>query len=161
MEAFLKSAGTDPRYTGLTSLPRSLTRPTTAELDRVPADFPEIATVSDLARLMVAIDARWDNLKLVKAAGWAAPKYHLDIDPPHEAVQLVELYREAGRLDGVTMRGPEFLKSLNDAETAASELERSLGGKPVDLKRAEAAFARSAGECTKCHGKYRDRPHGH
>jgi len=156
MEAFLKLAGTDPRYTGLVGLPRSLARPTAAELDRAPADFPEVAAISDLVRLMVAIDARWDNMKLVKASGWATPKNHPDVDPPHEAVQLIELYREAGRLDGVTMRGFDFIKRLSDAEGAVSELEHALRDK--DSKRAEAAFARSSTACTACHAQFRDRP---
>jgi protein tyrosine phosphatase (PTP) superfamily phosphohydrolase (DUF442 family) len=156
MEAFLKTAGTDPRYTGLVGLPRSLVRPTAAELDRAPAEFPEVSAVPDLARLMVAIDARWDNMKLVKAAGWAAPKDHPDIDPPHEVLQLVELYREASRVDGVTQRGPEFAKRLSDAEASAGELERAL--RENDAKRAEAAFARSNSTCTSCHAQFRDRP---
>jgi hypothetical protein len=158
MEAFLKTAGTDARYTGLVGLPRSLARPTAAELDRASADFPEAATVSDLARLMVVIDARLDNLKRVKAAGWATPNDHPDIDPPHEAVQLIELYREAGRLGGATARGPEFLKRLADAETAASDLERALRAVPIDGKRAESVFANSATACTACHAQFRDRP---
>ncbi|HEY8505925.1 MAG TPA: sulfur transferase domain-containing protein, partial [Gemmataceae bacterium] len=124
--SWMEMAGTDPRYTGLTGLPRSLTRPTPEELARIPSGFPAVAEVPDLARLMVEVDTRWEHLRLVKAAGWAAPKGHPDIDPPHEAVQLAELYREAARLDGVNRRGQEFAELLRDGEAAARELEQVL-----------------------------------
>src|SRR5260370_618850 len=96
-EAWLKRAGTDPRYTGLVGLPRLLVRPSTEELDRAAADFPEIAPVSDLARCMVEIDSRFDHLVLIAKAGWQQPADHPDLDPPHQALQFAEQYREASR----------------------------------------------------------------
>lgn len=155
---WLKTAGTDPRYAGLTSLPRSLVRPTAEELARTPGEFSAAAPVPDLARLMVEVDARWDHLKLTKAAGWVAPKDHPDIDPPHEAVQLGEHYREAARLDSVERRGSGFVKILDDADAAAKELEAALRATPVDKDRAGRAFARSAAACAACHDQFRDRP---
>jgi hypothetical protein len=157
-EGWLRTAGTDPRYTGLMGFPRSLARPTEDELGRVPPDFPTAATVPDLARVMVAVDDRWDHLKLVKAAGWVAPKDHPDIDPPHEAVQLAEHYREAARLTDVRGRGPDFDTLLGDAEAAAVELEQSLRANPVDAGQASRAFTRSATACAACHDRFRDRP---
>ncbi len=154
-EAWLKTAGTDPRYTGLTALPQSLVRPTPEELARVPSDFPAAAPVADLARLMVNVDQRWDHLKLVKAAGWIAPPNHPDIDPAHEAVQLIEHYREAARLISVKHRSPAFAILLDEAESAAIALEASLRAK--DDARTTAAFARSATACAKCHETYRDK----
>jgi protein tyrosine phosphatase (PTP) superfamily phosphohydrolase (DUF442 family) len=159
-EAWLKTAGTDPRYAGLTGLPRSLARPMPEELARVPADFPSVAPVPDLARVMVQVDERWDHLKLVKSAGCSAPRDHPDIDPPHEAVQLAEHYREAARLPDAGRRGPELAKRLSEAEAAATELEQALRTKPVDSDRAERAFARSAASCAGCHDQFRDRPGG-
>src|SRR5262249_30099789 len=85
--AWLREAGTDPRYAGLSAAPRQLRRPSSEELDGVPADFPEAAEVGGMARLMVEVDARWDHLRLARAAGWKAPPGHPDVDPPHEALQ--------------------------------------------------------------------------
>jgi protein tyrosine phosphatase (PTP) superfamily phosphohydrolase (DUF442 family) len=159
-EAWLKTAGTDPRYTGLVGLPRSLARPTLEELARAPADFPEVSQIPDLARVMVGVDATWDRLKLVKAAGWATPKDHPDVDPPHEAVQLAEHFREAARLDDAKRRGPEFVKLLGDAATAAAELEGALRAQPADPDRAGRAFAKPAAACAACHDRFRDHPGG-
>lgn len=154
-EAWLTTAGTDPRYSGLITIPRSLVRPTPDELAHVTGDFPAAAPVVDLARLMIHVDRRWDHLKLVKAAGWSAPLNHPDVDPAHEALQLVEHYREATRLTSVKHRSPEFATRLAEAESAAIALEAGLRDK--DAARATAAFARSATACAKCHETYRDK----
>src|SRR5205807_3043828 len=154
--AFLKRAGTDPRYAGLVGLPRSLARPSAAELDRAAADFPEVAAVSDLARLMVEIDRRLENLKLVRKAGWRPPADHPDLDPAHEALLLAEQYREAARLP-LPGRPEDLRHRLQAAEDPAAELERLLraGEKPPAV---EAAFERVRTNCAACHAKHRDVP---
>jgi protein tyrosine phosphatase (PTP) superfamily phosphohydrolase (DUF442 family) len=151
--AWLTQAGTDPRYRGLVELPRTLPRPGAADLDALPADFPSVVEVPDLTRLMVAIGDRWDHLKLAKAAGWKSPPGHPDIDPPHEALQLLELYREAGRMPDVTRRGAEFMALLKESEAAAGELEKALW---ENAGATQAAFERSRSLCARCHAKYRD-----
>lgn len=153
-ERWLSVAGTDPKYSGLARLPQTFTRPTAEALDAAPPDFPTVAVVPDLIRLMVEVDTRWDHLKAVKAAGWQTPADHADLDPPHEAVLLAELYREAGRLAESSARGKEFLGLLAEGEAAATELEKAIRSK--DEKAATAAFGRSQGACTACHQKFRD-----
>jgi protein tyrosine phosphatase (PTP) superfamily phosphohydrolase (DUF442 family) len=158
----MRRAGTDPRYTGLYAAPGQIRRPTREVLDRVPADFPEVAEVAALAQAMVAVDERWDRLQQVRAAGWKVPPDHPDIDPPHEALQLQEQYREAARLPQVEARPADFRRRLAEAEGGAAELERVLRqGREkgtVDGAAAEAAFRRSAAGCVECHGRYRDVP---
>lgn len=154
-ERWLRVAGTDPKYSGLTRLPRTLNRPSAETLDRTPPDFPTVAVVPDLVRLMVEMDARWDHLKAVKAAGWKTPTDHADLDPPHEALLLVELYREAVRLGESSARGKEFVRLLTEGEAAANELEQAFRAK--DAKAAATAFGRSQAACAACHQKYRDR----
>jgi protein tyrosine phosphatase (PTP) superfamily phosphohydrolase (DUF442 family) len=158
--AEMRRAGTDPRYKGLYAAPGQFHRPTAEELARVPADLPEVAPVAALAQAMVGVDERWDRLKLLKAAGWQAPRDHPDLDPPHEALQLVEQFREAVRLPQIKRRPEEFRHWLRDAEGAASELERVLRqGKQkgaADAAAATEAFRRVEAACTRCHGKYRD-----
>jgi protein tyrosine phosphatase (PTP) superfamily phosphohydrolase (DUF442 family) len=155
--AEMRRAGTDPRYTGLYEFPESLARPTAQELDSVPADFPEAASVPDLVQIMVAIDGRWDNLKWVKEAGWKTPPDHPDLDPPHEALQLVEQFREASRLKESAQRSDEFRRWLATAEVDATELERALR---LDHAAADSSFAKVGAMCVQCHGKYRDAPKG-
>ncbi len=153
--AEMHRAGTDPHYTGLYELPKSLTRPTAKELDSIPADFPEAAAVPDLVQIMVAVDGRWDNLKRVKEAGWKTPADHPDLDPPHEALQLVEHFREASRLKQSVERSDEFRRWLAAVEADATGLERALR---LDHAAADEAFGKVGAMCVKCHAKYRDTP---
>jgi hypothetical protein len=157
----MRRAGTDPHYTGLYAAPRELRRPGREDLDRVPADFPEVAQVGGLAQIMVRVDERWDRLKQAREAEWKAPPDHPDIDPPHEALQLVEQYREALRLPQTEGRPDEFRHRLEEAEKAAEELEAALrprGGGPAEPGAADAAFKAAGASCTRCHDKYRDVP---
>ncbi len=150
---FLATAGTDPRYKGLFADVERMGVVTVAELDQAGV-LPEVATVPDLTRLMVGIDERWDRLKAVKAAGWKTPPDHPDVDPPHEAVQLAEHYREAARLPGIAPDREGVVRKFVEAETAARELEASLRAR--DVNRAEVALRSSEAACTRCHATHRD-----
>ncbi len=160
----MRLAGTDPHYTGLYAAPKEFRRPSEGELDRLPADFPEEVAPSGLAGFMVEVDDRWERLKLARAAGWKSPADHPDIDPPYEALQVVEQYREAMRLPKTEQRPEDFGRRLEEAREATEGLEaalRSPPGKVVDREAAEAAFQKAGAACTRCHVTYRDVPHRH
>jgi hypothetical protein len=159
--AEMRRAGTDPRYTGLYSLPKELARPTARELDRVAADYPEVAAVSGLTQLMATIDFRWEHLKQVRAAGWKPPPRHPDLDPPHEALQLLEQFREARRLPQVKERPADFQHQLAAAEEAAAALESALRQGKQGTRTIPAtveAFRKIGASCADCHARYRDVP---
>jgi protein tyrosine phosphatase (PTP) superfamily phosphohydrolase (DUF442 family) len=157
-EMWLQQAGTSPQYPGLIHLPRTLKCPSADELSSAPNEFPATVAQNDLVGAMVEVDARWDRLKLVKAAQWTKPAGHPDIDPPHEVVQLIEHYREAARLDAVTKRGPALVQLFHDAESATRDLETQLRAQPINAERTAAAFARAAAQCAACHNRFRDVP---
>jgi protein tyrosine phosphatase (PTP) superfamily phosphohydrolase (DUF442 family) len=160
--ADMRRAGTDPHYVGLYAAPAALPRPAPGELDGIPAEFREATPAAALVELMVALDERWDLLKQVRAAGWKVPPDHPDLDPPHEALQLVEHCREAARLPATAKRPDEFRRWLAEAEAAARELEDVLrAGKAqgaVDGPAADRALKRAGDACVRCHTAYRDRP---
>lgn len=158
---WLRLAGTDPRYQGLYAAPLQLRRPTPEELDRVPADFPEVAEVTALAQVMVAIDERWTHLNQVRDAGWKVPPNHPDIDPPHEALQLREHYREVGRLPRTKGNTADFRRQLADAEASAAELEALLRRSKetgVESTALERLYRQAEASCKNCHARYRDVP---
>jgi len=155
-EAWLKQAGTDPHYKGLIGLPRTLQRPAPEELDNVSADFPEVAPVGPLAERMVQIDERWGHLQALRDAGWQVPAGHADLDAPHEALQLVEQFREVARLENLKQRPPEFRALLDEATTRAEAFERCLRQPTLDGDAVEAAFRASASTCARCHERFRD-----
>jgi hypothetical protein len=158
--ADMRRAGTDPHYTGLYAALRKTRWPTAEELDRLPADFPAVAPVADLAQRMAAIDGHFDNLKLAQGAGWNEPPGHPDVSPAHEALQLFEQFREAIRLPETMKRPEEFRRRLSEAEVAAQDLEQRLRAIRRDnARRATAvdhAFQRTASTCIGCHTRYRD-----
>lgn len=149
-QRWMKTAGTDPKYAGL----YAVRRVSPAEREACPGDFPETATVPDLARLMVEIDLRWDHLKAIQKAKWAVPADHPDLVPATEAVLLAEAYREAARLKSATDRGAMFIERLKSAERDAEELAEAIRTKGDP----QAALERSQERCTSCHASYRDKP---
>jgi protein tyrosine phosphatase (PTP) superfamily phosphohydrolase (DUF442 family) len=159
--AWMELAGTSPDYRGLFTSAREFVPPSKEELKRFGAELPERATVPDLVEMMVQVDERWDHLKAAQKVGFQKPVDQPDVDPPHEALQLMELFREAGRLPETKERGELFLTTMGMAETNSAKLEKALRtlaqGTTDDSKKvAEAAFQSVAKVCTTCHASYRD-----
>jgi protein tyrosine phosphatase (PTP) superfamily phosphohydrolase (DUF442 family)/cytochrome c553 len=152
----MRRAGADPRYVGLYASARELRRPSPADLDALPDDFPESVAVGGFTALMVQIDERWDRIGEARAAGWKMPPAHPDIDPPHEALLLAEGYQESLRLPATRHRPEEFRRLLSEAVGGAKELEAALRAGRGEA--AEMAYQRAAVACAGCHAKYRDRP---
>ena len=153
--AVLKMAGTDPKYAGLY---RDVENMTADETVTAGGELPPaVAPVSGLVTAMVAIDERWDHVKLIRAAGWATPKGHADLDPAHEVLQLREHFREAGRLPTVTTRSAEFRRLLAASEELAGKLEDDLRGKKGPADR-EPLFRQLGDTCAACHRNHRDGP---
>lgn len=157
----MEHAGTSPLYKGLMELPHNTSRPSEAELAAIPTAFPEVAPVPALAEAMVKIDATWDRIKLLEKTSWKAPPDHADLDPAHEALQLLEHYREAARLPATARRGANFLTALDAARRSSEELEKSLRLKPDHeqrLERVRNAMLTAGRQCTTCHREHRDNP---
>jgi protein tyrosine phosphatase (PTP) superfamily phosphohydrolase (DUF442 family) len=159
--AWLRQAGTSDDYEGLFEAARTFEPPTAEELAAVGDDLPERSAVPALVDLMVKIDAGWDRLKALRAAGFRPPAEQPDLDPPHEALLLAEQYREALRLAESGERGPGFVAELQEAERGATELERSLrtlGASPTLEAReaAEGAFQAAGKSCADCHARHRN-----
>jgi hypothetical protein len=131
------------------------------ELERAGTELPERAKVPVLVEMMVQVDERWDHLKAVEKAEFNAPPDQADIDPPHEALQLAEQFRELVRLPEANERGKEFLAAAEAAKEHAADLEKTLrafGRGPTSeaRKRVEAAFLAAGKSCTTCHAQHRD-----
>jgi protein tyrosine phosphatase (PTP) superfamily phosphohydrolase (DUF442 family) len=159
--AWMKHAGTSPDYRGLFATVRDFTSPSADEMQQDKGELPELAKVPALVEAMVQIDERWDRLKAIREAGFKAPKDHPDIDPPHEALQLAEAFRELLRLDETKGRGENFVRKMETAEQHAKDLQRALrlfAGQSTATGRSnvETAYAAAARSCTGCHAEYRD-----
>ncbi len=159
---WLEQAGTSSDYAGLFETVRTFDPPSPKDLQSIDADFPERAKVPALIESMVEIDQRWDHLKEIQEAGFRSPPEHPDLDPPHEALQLTELFRELQRQPESTQKGDEFLGRLAESESEARSLEQAL--RRLDQSSTQAnriavqeTFGRAAQSCRRCHATFRDR----
>jgi len=158
---WMKQAGTSPDYRGLFASVNSFAVPSPEELNRVVANLPEQAKVPALVEAMVLIDKRWDHLKAIREAGFKVPTNEPDLDPPHEALQLAEHFRELLRLDETTARGEDFVRKMEAAERSAKAVKDALKRVTEDdsyptRRRAEEAFVATGKSCTGCHARHRD-----
>ena len=90
--------------------------------------------VPALVEMMMQVDERWDHLKAMQKSGFKAPTDQPDIDPPHEVLQLTELFPKLGRLPETNEWGKAFTAAAEVAERNAMTLEapvRSLNERPT------------------------------
>ena len=162
-ESVLKTFGTGENYKGLWASALAARPVDRTVLDAVKVDYVERAKIPPLAEAMVHIDETMDRLKLSAKNGWGVPPEHPDVDPPHEALQLVEHFRELGRTDDVRLNRPQpFREALARSEKEAQELQDLLttwanAGQNRGARDAlNAKFTALGNACTNCHKAYRD-----
>jgi hypothetical protein len=155
-------AGTDPKYKGRSATVDGFKPSSEQELSKITTDqLLERAEVPARVKTMVEVDQIWDRLKTIEKAGFRTPKDSPDLDPPHEALMLVERFREASRHEEVKAKGESFARSLVAATRDAMSLEAALrefssSPGPTALERTKASFARVSQDCTSCHARFRD-----
>lgn len=156
--AFMKNAGTAPSYPGLYECVAMAVVLSKGELDAAPSEFPATAKVTDLAHGMVIIDQAFENLKLIKDAGWATPKDHPDLVPAAEAGRLADQFRVLHEQQPADQRDPAtFAKFFMESRMHADALERSLVGAGALAKERDGQFAGLGQSCKACHAKFRDK----
>jgi protein tyrosine phosphatase (PTP) superfamily phosphohydrolase (DUF442 family) len=153
-EAWMREAGTAADYAGLYRSAATFRKPTLAQLDAV-HDLPEVAMTSSLVDAMVAIDGHFSALKESQKAGWQAPPGHADISPAHEAIMLLEQFREIKRTENTFKRPADFRAKLSETEKAAESLHEALR-ETSNTAMSEAAFKQVGTSCAACHQRYRN-----
>jgi len=107
------------------------------------------------------VNATFEDLQAIRKAEWKAPKDKPDLDPPHEALQLVEHFKELQRLPKTAERPEDFRAKLADALDKAQQFEdvlRVTKAKAFSAPAAEEAHKRMDAACLSCHAVYRDAP---
>jgi hypothetical protein len=148
----MKTMGTGSQYIGLWASAREATKADPATLRNLRVEYRETAPIPPLAEAMVAIDGAFDLLSACGKAGWRAPAEHPDVDPPHEALKLREIFTEIQRTDDWKARPEEFRRMMEAARAAAERLEDLLRKKEA----ANPAFAVLKQTCADCHKPYRN-----
>jgi len=104
----------------------------------------------------VRVNATFENVQAIRKADWKTPKDKPDLDPPHEALQLVEHFKELRRSPKTAARPQEFRDRLADALDRAQAVEDALRAPTFDPAAAEVAYTKMDAACAKCHAVFRD-----
>jgi len=150
--AVLTAAQTSPNYPGLWRDIQAFEPPTEYSTT---VDLPQVASVSDFNSVMAVMDRGWDEVKLIKKAGWKASAEHPDLDPQHTALIFAQTFED---LNAST---PQHYaaKDLFDAQmktgmAASADLKKALAA--GDTAAADVAYTAIGKSCKKCHFEYRD-----
>ena len=148
----MKTMGTGPQYIGLWQSAREAKKADAATLRGLRVDYRETAPIPPLAEAMVGVDGVYERLQLCGKAGWKSPSGHPDVDPPHEALRLREIFTEILRTEECKSRPEDFRRMMEATRSASERLETVLRkGEPAD-----AAFAALKQTCADCHKPYRN-----
>jgi protein tyrosine phosphatase (PTP) superfamily phosphohydrolase (DUF442 family) len=154
-ETWLRVAGTDTNYPGLYRTARDFRRPSNAELQAAPSEFPTRATTPPLVGTMVQIDDRFAAVKQTQRTQSEASANKRAAAT--ESLLLLELFREARRTGQGVERGAEFQAMLARAENAATELHQQCQQPESKTSDANAvSIAKMSQFCSSCHRAYRD-----
>lgn len=151
----MQRAGTDPRYAGLFRSVRDFKRPSEVELKQLAGPLPATVKATGVKQQMVVIDQAWSHLKMLQTAGWKTLNEQPDLTPAHEALQLVEGFKELSRLPDSASRGDDYREWIAESLRSAEQLEAGLRHERDNTRRDDALRAISE-RCAKCHAKYRD-----
>jgi protein tyrosine phosphatase (PTP) superfamily phosphohydrolase (DUF442 family) len=148
--ALMKTAGTGKDYTGLWKDVKNFQPlPENAELPRL----VEVAQLDSFPAAMAQLDRNFDNLKLLKMAGWKTPTENPDLNPANEALLLQEALHECVR-NLEAEREPQFREWLQQSDAMASALRRALQAN--DLPAADPLLNALEEKCVQCHVAFRN-----
>ncbi len=150
----MKTLGTGLQYIGLWASASEARKAEPAILQRLTVDFREAVPMPPLAEAMVGIDVVFDRLQRCATSGWKRPSDHPDLDPPHEALRLREIFYEIMRTDDFKARPAEFRARMEASRSASEHLEgllRSGGSGDPDLLTLKQS-------CVDCHRIWRNTP---
>jgi protein tyrosine phosphatase (PTP) superfamily phosphohydrolase (DUF442 family) len=151
--AELKESGCSPSYPGLFRDVQNWKAPSAATLAAL-GPLPSMVKPVGVRDTMAHVDQRLDLLKASQALKWAVPPNNPDVAPPHEAMMMLEAFRELQRLPEAQAKGPDFLAHAKAAEDAATALQAALAAGAAD--KADAAWITFKASCDSCHATYRN-----
>ena len=146
----MKTAGTGKDYTGLWKDVKNF-QPLSENAELPP--LVEVAPLDSFPAAMAQLDRNFDNLKLLKMAGWKTPTETPDLNPANEALLLQEALHECVR-NLEAEREPQFREWLQQSDAMASALHRALQAN--DLPAADPLLNALGEKCVQCHVAFRN-----
>lgn len=154
---FMKLAGTSPHYKGLWNDVRN-----TIDQKDLPSPEPlqPVSKVSSMVESMTQIDITFEHLKALEKNNWQVTETTPDITATHQALLLLENYKELPREFGgenLTTNNATsslFNKHLKQSTDLSIELESALRNNK--LSQATSLMKNLRSSCIDCHSDFRD-----
>lgn len=156
-------SATAKKYEGLYSSVATAVIPSYDETLGYEFDFASAKTFGGVREAMVVMTRTFDDVKLVREAGWAPSAEHPDLDPLQTVTQLDQLFRAC---EGLPLHSgapdEDYAEMLAEGLAGSAELVELLtdcraAGAPPAMEQLEAAYDAVATSCTDCHAVYRNR----
>lgn len=147
-EQWMKTAGTDPKYSGLYRDIQACAPYDAQEWETVDRKWLSQAPVADLTSRMVEIDHLWDRIKK-----WDREERKLAENRTETLTLLIEAFRECQRLTSVRAELP-MLQLFVEAEKQVQAMIQDLRLPDPPLARHLQAIQNN---CSQCHRAHRDR----
>lgn len=150
--AVLEAAQTSPNYPGLWRDIKAFEPPKDYSAK---VDLPQSAGVDDFNSAMAAMDRAWDEVKLVKKAGWKVSAEHPDLEPKHTALILAQTFEQLHAATPKQYAGEAvFGEQMKISLDSSAQLQAALTAGDTD--QADLAYTAIGKSCKKCHFEYRD-----
>ncbi|MHC4471340.1 MAG: hypothetical protein ACYTDY_17900 [Planctomycetota bacterium] len=153
----LGEAGVSPDYVGLLRDVREYRPPSEEETRRHAFEFAPSAEASTIARAMARLSSHVRNLRASRAAVWSVPTDRPDMDPPGEALGVIEQLTGLLSAEEVLAKPESFGELLADAMAAVQEIEVHLQEPNPDPEVLEMPWKRLKESCKQCHAAFRNK----
>ena len=157
---------TASKYEGLYSSVATSRIPSAEETAVFDFDFTPSHSFDGIRDGMIRMTRVFDDIKLVRKAGWKTDPAHPDLDPLQTATQLAQYFRACGEIESTETRNEDYVEMMAEGVAASEEILRLLtdcraadaGADPASIAdQLELAFDAAAESCADCHSIYRNR----
>ena len=155
--------GTSSKYEGLYRAIALKDVPTAAETAVYPFGFESAHQFEGTRTAMIPMGRHFDNLTLIKKAGWKVDPEHPDLDPLQEATQLHQLFATCQKMDDTAAYADDYHGWMQASFDASAQLVRFLSECKTETCTAEevsrelaTAYDVVSKACADCHKAYRD-----
>lgn len=157
---------TASKYEGLYSSVATSLIPSAEETAVFDFDFTPSHSFNGIRDGMIRMTRVFDDLKLIRKAGWKASAAHPDLDPLQTATEFAQYFRACGEVESSQTRNEDYDEMMAEGVTASEDIlrlltdcraeEANLGERSL-MDQLELAYDAAAESCADCHAVYRNR----
>jgi protein tyrosine phosphatase (PTP) superfamily phosphohydrolase (DUF442 family)/cytochrome c556 len=155
--------GTSSKYEGLYRAIALKDVPSAEETAKYEFGFEAAHAFEGTRTAMIPMGRHFDNVTLIKKAGWKVDPEHPDLDPLQEATQLHQLFAACQKMEDTAAYADDYHGWMQASFDASAQLVLFLSDCKAETctpeevaKELGAAYDVVSKSCTDCHKAYRD-----